>query len=75
VPLAEAVKHRARIPTAAVGIITQPAQADAIVRNGQADVVLLGREMLRQPYWPLQAAVVLGHADRALIPAQYLRAF
>jgi 2,4-dienoyl-CoA reductase-like NADH-dependent reductase (Old Yellow Enzyme family) len=75
VPLAEAVKHRARIPTAAVGIITQPAQADAIVRNGQADVVLLGREMLRQPYWPLQAAVVLGHADRALIPVQYLRAF
>ena len=54
------------------GTITAPAQADEIVRSGQADLVLLARELLRDPYWPLRAARELGHA--AAWPAQYLRA-
>ena len=58
--------------TAAVGLITSPAQADQIIRNEQADMVLLAREMLRDPYWPLRAARALGH-DVAW-PNQYLRA-
>jgi 2,4-dienoyl-CoA reductase-like NADH-dependent reductase (Old Yellow Enzyme family) len=66
------VRHEANIPTAAVGLITSPAQADHIVRSGQADMVLLGREILRNPYWPLEAAQVLGQI--AVWPQQYLRA-
>ena len=66
------VRHEAGVPTAAVGLITSPAQADHIVRSGQADMVLLGREMLRDPYWPLHAAQALGQA--APWPQQYLRA-
>ncbi len=66
------VRREAGIPTAAVGLITSPAQADHIVRSGQADMVLLGREMLRDPYWPLHAAQALGQA--ASWPQQYLRA-
>jgi 2,4-dienoyl-CoA reductase-like NADH-dependent reductase (Old Yellow Enzyme family) len=69
---AERVQREAGIPSAAVGLITAPAQADHIVRSGQADVVLVGREILRDPYWPLTAARELGHA--AAWPAQYLRA-
>jgi len=68
---AEKVRYEAGIPTAAVGLITSPAQADHIVRSGQADVVLLGREILRNPYWPLTAAHELGHI--AAWPPQYLR--
>ena len=68
---AEKVRHEAGIPTAAVGLITSPAQADHIVRSGQADMVLLGREILRNPYWPLTAAHELGHI--AAWPPQYLR--
>ena len=75
VPLAEAVKHSAGIPTAAVGNITQPMQADAIVRNGRADIVLLGREMLRNPYWAIHAAAVVDHSDPALVPVPYQRGF
>ena len=66
------VRHQASIPTAAVGLITSPAQADHIVRSGQADLVLMGREILRNPYWPLLAARELGHT--AAWPEQYLRA-
>jgi 2,4-dienoyl-CoA reductase-like NADH-dependent reductase (Old Yellow Enzyme family) len=72
VPFAEAVRSGAGIPTAAVGLITEPAQADRIIRSGQADLVLLARAELRDPYWPLHAADALGH--RAPWPAQYLRA-
>lgn len=75
VPIAEAVRNEADIPTAAVGMITQPMQADALVRNGRADVVLLGREMLRDPYWPLHAAQVVHQADAVPVPNQYQRAF
>lgn len=73
VPISEAVRRGAEIATAAVGLITSPAQADEIIRNGRADVVLLGREMLRDPYWALHAAQAL--KQPAPIPAQYLRAF
>ena len=66
------VRHEAGIATAAVGLITSPAQADHIIRSGQADVVLLGREILRNPYWPLAAAQALGQT--VSWPNQYLRA-
>jgi 2,4-dienoyl-CoA reductase-like NADH-dependent reductase (Old Yellow Enzyme family) len=72
VPFAAAVRREARIATAAVGLITEPAQAQAIVAEGRADAVLLGRAVLRDPHWPLSAAAELG-ADAAW-PKQYLRA-
>jgi 2,4-dienoyl-CoA reductase-like NADH-dependent reductase (Old Yellow Enzyme family) len=72
VPFAERIRREAGIPTGAVGLITDAAQADAIVRNGQADCVLIARELLRDPYFPLRAARELGHV--VPWPAQYLRA-
>ena len=72
VPFAQRIRREADIPTAAVGMITQAAQADQIIRNGEADIVLLARELLRDPYWPLHAAEKLGQT--AAWPAQYLRA-
>ena len=72
VPFAERVRKEAGVPTAAVGLITEPSQADEIVSSGRADCVLLARELLRDPYFPLRAAEVLGH--RVPWPAQYLRA-
>jgi len=71
-PFAERIRREANIATAAVGMITAPAQADQIIRNGQADIVLLAREMLRDPYWPAHAAQELGQV--APWPRQYLRA-
>jgi 2,4-dienoyl-CoA reductase-like NADH-dependent reductase (Old Yellow Enzyme family) len=53
-------------------MITDPAQADHIIRTGQADLVLLARQLLREPYWPLHAARVLGH--EITWPLQYERA-
>ena len=72
VPLAAAVKREAGIATGAVGLITSPQQADTIVRSEQADVVLLARELLRNPRWPLLAAREL-RQDVAW-PPQYERA-
>jgi 2,4-dienoyl-CoA reductase-like NADH-dependent reductase (Old Yellow Enzyme family) len=72
VPFAERVRREAGIATGAVGLITEAAQADAIVREGQADCVLIARELLRDPYFPLRAARELGH--QVPWPAQYLRA-
>jgi 2,4-dienoyl-CoA reductase-like NADH-dependent reductase (Old Yellow Enzyme family) len=66
------VRHEAGLPSAAVGLITSPAQADHILRSGQADMVLLGREILRNPYWSLTAAQALG--ETTPWPQQYLRA-
>lgn len=66
------IRQKADIATGAVGEITSPSQADHIIRTGQADIVLLGREMLRNPYWPLSAAKELGYA--AVWPKQYLAA-
>ncbi|MBI5015657.1 MAG: NADH:flavin oxidoreductase/NADH oxidase [Deltaproteobacteria bacterium] len=72
VPFADAVRADAGIPTAAVGRITEPRQAEAIVTAGNADAVSLGRELLRCPYWPLTAARELG--VEILWPDPYLRA-
>lgn len=70
--IAEAVRRGAGIPTAAVGLITTALQAEEIISSGRADLVLLGREMLRTPYWAVLAAKELGQP--APIPPQYLRA-
>jgi 2,4-dienoyl-CoA reductase-like NADH-dependent reductase (Old Yellow Enzyme family) len=72
VEFAERVRREANVPTAAVGLITSPQQADTIVRSGQADVVLLARELLRDPHWPLRAARELRH--EIPWPPQYERA-
>ena len=72
VPFADKVRREAGIATAAVGLITAPELADEIVRNGRADLVALGRELLRHPYWPLDAARILGH--EIAWPQQYRRA-
>ena len=69
---AETIRREADIPTAAVGMITEPSQADQIIRSGQADLVLLARELLRNPYWPLHAAEVL--QQQTTWPVQYARA-
>jgi 2,4-dienoyl-CoA reductase-like NADH-dependent reductase (Old Yellow Enzyme family) len=67
------IRRRTGVPTGAVGMITAPEQADHIVRTGQADLVSLAREMLRDPYWARRAARVLGAAIEA--PVQYDRAW
>ena len=72
VPFARRVKHDASIATGAVGLITSASQADEIIRTNQADCVLLARELLRDPYFPLHAARELGVT--VPWPAQYLRA-
>jgi 2,4-dienoyl-CoA reductase-like NADH-dependent reductase (Old Yellow Enzyme family) len=54
-------------------MITEPGQAEAIVAEGRADLVLLGRAMLRDPFWPVRAARELGAGDRLAIPPQYAR--
>jgi 2,4-dienoyl-CoA reductase-like NADH-dependent reductase (Old Yellow Enzyme family) len=71
-PFAARIRAEAAIPTAAVGMITNAHQADEIIAEGRADLVFLAREMLRDPYWPLHAAAVLG--EPAAWPVQYLRA-
>jgi 2,4-dienoyl-CoA reductase-like NADH-dependent reductase (Old Yellow Enzyme family) len=73
VPFAERIRREVAIPTGAVGLITEARQADDIVRSGQADLVLLAREFLRDPYFPLHAAQELGLKPEA--PTQYLRAW
>jgi len=72
VPFAAQVRAEAGVPTGAVGLITEPEQAEAIVAEGSADVVLLARALLREPRWPLLAAHALG-AD-VVWPEQYQRA-
>jgi 2,4-dienoyl-CoA reductase-like NADH-dependent reductase (Old Yellow Enzyme family) len=69
---AQRIRHEAGVATGAVGLITAPEQADHIIRTGQADLVLLAREMLRDPYWPLRASTRLG--QEGPWPRQYLRA-
>ncbi|HET7105126.1 MAG TPA: NADH:flavin oxidoreductase/NADH oxidase [Terracidiphilus sp.] len=71
-PFAARIRREAGIATAAVGMITEPAQADGMIAAGEADLVLLAREMLRDPYWPAHASAALG--EPASWPEQYLRA-
>jgi 2,4-dienoyl-CoA reductase-like NADH-dependent reductase (Old Yellow Enzyme family) len=72
VPFAAQVRRDAGVPTGAVGLLTDPHQAEQILAEGSADVVLLARELLRDPHWPLHAATVLG--DEVAWPVQYDRA-
>ncbi len=73
VPGAAAVRAGAGLPVMAVGLITEPAQAQAIVAEGKADMVLLARAFLRDPYWVLNAAVALGRTEALSVPPQYER--
>jgi 2,4-dienoyl-CoA reductase-like NADH-dependent reductase (Old Yellow Enzyme family) len=59
VPFAERIRREAGIPTGAVGMITEPGQAEAILAEGRADLVLMGRQLLREPHWPHRAWVEL----------------
>ena len=72
VPFAAGVRKQAGIATGAVGLITEPAQAEQILKEEQADAIFLARELLRDPYWPLRAARELG-VDVEW-PNQYVRA-
>ncbi len=72
VPFAAQIRHEAEMPTMAVGLITEAEQAEAILAEGHADLIALARELLRSPYWPLNAAATLG-VDLAW-PDQYARA-
>ncbi len=71
VPFSEAIRTHAEIRTAAVGLITDPAQADEIISQGKADLVVLGRQMLRDPYWTFRAAIALNASDKLRGPAPY----
>lgn len=75
VPFAERIRREAGIATAAVGLITQAHQAEDIIQRGQADIVLLAREVLRDPYWPAHAARELGDPKQMTPPVQYARAW
>ncbi|MET8048087.1 tRNA-dihydrouridine synthase [Streptosporangium sp. NPDC005286] len=72
-PFAAKVKAETDLPVSAVGEITRPRQAEEIIASGQADAVMLGRELLRNPYWPNHAARELGAAEGRW-PDQYHRA-
>ncbi|MBB5954598.1 2,4-dienoyl-CoA reductase-like NADH-dependent reductase (Old Yellow Enzyme family) [Saccharothrix tamanrassetensis] len=73
VPFAKTVRQKADVPVGAVGMITEARQAEEILADGSADLVLLARELLRDPYWPWHAAKELG--ARVTPPKQYARAF
>ncbi len=67
------IRKQAAIATGAVGMITEPEQAETILRVGQADLIIMARELLRDPYWPRRAAQILG--ERIQPPVQYERAW
>jgi 2,4-dienoyl-CoA reductase-like NADH-dependent reductase (Old Yellow Enzyme family) len=73
VPFAERIRRDSGIKTAAVGLITEPRQAETILEQEQADLIVMARQLLRDPYWPLHAAKALG--DPVQPPVQYQRAF
>lgn len=73
VAFAEGIRKQAAIATGAVGMITEPTQADAILKEGKADVIIMARELLRDPYWPRRAAQALG--EKIKPPVQYERAW
>lgn len=72
VKFAERIRRESDVMTGAVGMITAPEQADQIIRTGQSDIVLLARQLLRDPYWPLHAASRL--RQEHIWPKQYFRA-
>ena len=72
VPLAAQIRKKSDIATGAVGMITEPAQANAIIADGQADIVLLGRQLLREPYWAHRAWLELKPAGvKPVIAKEY----
>jgi len=71
IPFAQAIKEHVTMPVIAVGLITEPVQAEAIISTGQADMVAIGRDMLFEPHWPWRAAKILG--EQVSIPPQYYR--
>ncbi|MBO6551239.1 MAG: NADH:flavin oxidoreductase/NADH oxidase, partial [Rhizobiales bacterium] len=77
VPYADRIRHETGLPTMAVGAITEPTHANAIVAEGRADLVAMAREFLRDPNWPYRAARELGLEDPASVLPQlyafYLR--
>lgn len=73
VPFAEEIKKQVGIPTGSVGLITEPLQAEEILNSDKADAILLARELLREPYWPIKAAQALG--EKINVPPQYERAY
>ncbi len=73
VPFAREVREGSGLPVAAVGLLTEPRQVEQVLAEGAADAVVMARELLRNPHWPLLAAAELGE-DTGLWPAQYLRA-
>ncbi|MBB6450950.1 2,4-dienoyl-CoA reductase-like NADH-dependent reductase (Old Yellow Enzyme family) [Geomicrobium halophilum] len=73
VSFSEQIRHSADIATAAVGLINQGMQADDHIRNGRADIVLMAREMLRDPYFPLKASHDVHQTDKLDVPPQYER--
>jgi 2,4-dienoyl-CoA reductase-like NADH-dependent reductase (Old Yellow Enzyme family) len=73
VPFAERIRRETGMMTGAVGLITEAVQAEAILAQGQADAIVMARELLRDPYWPLHAARTLGAPVQP--PVQYQRAF
>jgi 2,4-dienoyl-CoA reductase-like NADH-dependent reductase (Old Yellow Enzyme family) len=73
VPFAARIRQETGMPTGAVGLITEPAQADGIIAGGAADVVLIARASLRDPYFPRRAAQELGASLTP--PEQYQRAW
>ena len=74
VPFAAQIKNQAQVPTAAVGLITEAAQAEQILTTQQSDVVMVGREMLRDPHFPIRAAQQLRY-QLPYLPAAYGRAY
>ena len=72
VPFANVIRKSASIMTGSVGLITEPVQSEQILKNGESDVIFLGRELLRNPYWPMQAQVILDQQD-SIWPLQYIR--
>ncbi|HWL10119.1 MAG TPA: NADH:flavin oxidoreductase/NADH oxidase [Planctomicrobium sp.] len=74
-PITGRIRREADIPTAAGWMITTPQQAEEAIRDGQADLVMLARELLRDPYWPYHTAKALGDPKaETILPAQYARA-
>ncbi len=72
---AAAIRQQTSVPTIAVGMITDPRQAETILATGQADMIFLAREFLREPYWPAHAARLLGTPTTSIVPVQYSRAW
>ncbi len=73
VPFAKAIKQALGVPVIAVGRLEEPALANAVIGNGEADLVAVGRGLLRNPYWALEAAAVLN--KEAAVPKPYLAGF